>query len=241
MYIMHEENKNHIKKVFTHLTTQKAIIIAGALIALAIIASQIFFNSSTALGDATAKIAEQDSGATLLNDVNDKDDFIQGAKKPKVTIVEFSDFGCSFCASFHPTLKQIVEKYPDDVAWVYRHLPYRNNEAALASECVGQELGDEAFWKYSDSLFAEFPDLTNEILVREAIKLGFSSEEAFWECQSSEKVAKAVQENAAEARLIGANGTPHSIVITEDGKMFPLRGATPFAQVDQIISILVGE
>lgn len=239
MHIMHEENKNHIKKIFSHLTTQKAIIIAGALIALAILASQIFFNNNASLDEAAMRIAEQRGTTNLLNEVSDKHDFIRGAKKPKVTIVEFSDFGCGFCASFHPTLREIIEKYPDDVAWVYRHLPYRNNEAALAAECVGQKLGDEAFWKYSDNLFAEFPDITNEILVKEAVKLGFSSEEEFWQCQASEDVAKAVQEDAAEARLIGASGTPHSIVVTEDGEMFPLKGATPLAQVDQIISILI--
>lgn len=239
MHIMHEENKNHIKKFFSHLTTQKAIIIAGALIALAILASQIFFNNQASLTEATARIAEQGGSASLLNEVSDKHDFIRGAKKPKVTIVEFSDFGCGFCASFHPTLRQVVEKYPDDVAWVYRHLPYRNNEAALAAECVGQKLGDKAFWEYSDNLFAEFPDITNEILAKEAVKLGFSSEEEFWQCQASEEVAKAVQEDAAEARLIGASGTPYSIVITEDGDMFPLKGATPLAQVEQIISLLI--
>lgn len=239
MHIMHEENKNHIKKIFSHLTTQKAIIIAGALIALAILASQFFFNNQASLTEATARIAGQGGSVGLLNEVSDKHDFIRGAKKPKVTIVEFSDFGCGFCASFHPTLRQIVEKYPDDVAWVYRHLPYRNNEAALAAECVGQKLGDEAFWEYSDNLFAEFPDITNEILAKEAVKLGFSSEEEFWQCQASEEVAKAVQEDATEARLIGASGTPHSIVITEDGDMFPLKGATPLAQVEQIISLLI--
>jgi len=236
---MHEENKNHIKKIFSHLTTQKAIIIAGALIAISILASQIFFSNSASLTEATARIAGQEGTGRLLNEVDDKYDFIKGAKRPKVTIVEFSDFGCGFCASFHPTLRSIVEKYPDDVAWVYRHLPYRNNEAALAAECVGQKLGDEAFWKYADNLFAEFPDITNELLVKEALKLGFANEEEFWQCQASEDVAKAVQEDAAEARLIGASGTPHSIVITEDGEMFPLKGATPLAQVEQIVSILI--
>jgi protein-disulfide isomerase len=239
MCLMHEENKKHIiQRFFSHLTTQKAIVIAGALIAGAILVSQIFFNSSSATDEIAAKITSQ-GGSDLLHEVNDKEDFIRGAKNPKITIVEFSDFGCGFCASFHPTLKQIVEKYPNDVAWVYRHLPYRNNEAALASECVGQELGDEAFWQYSEALFSKFPDITNDVLVEEAIKLGFKSEEAFWECQSSEKVAKAVDDNSAEARLLGASGTPYSIIVTKDGETFPLKGATPFAQVDKIISLLI--
>lgn len=242
MCIMHEENQNNINivKESSKLSIPKAIIIAGAIIGISILFSRGGLDSGEALTEATARIAEGGT-ASLLHEVSDETDFIRGASKPKVTIVEYSDFGCSFCASFHPTLKKIVEKYPDDVAWVFRHLPYRNNEAALASECVGQTLGDEAFWDYSDVLFSKFPNITNELLASEAVRLGFSSEDAFWECQASEEVAKAVQENRGEATLMGASGTPHSIVVTRDGKTFPLKGATPFEQVDQIVSLLIGK
>lgn len=239
MCIMHEENKNIVENSFQKLTTAKAIVVAGALIAGSIIFSRFFFDKNAGLQTVAQKVTEQGSSVTLVNKVNDKKDYIRGAKNPKVTIVEFSDFGCGFCASFHPTLRDIIEKYPKDVAWVYRHLPYRNNNAALASECVGQHLGNEAFWKYSDILFSQFPDISDDFLVSEAIKLGFNDEKTFRECQKSESVSAAVQEDATEARLIGAAGTPHSIIITADGKTFPLRGATPIAQLDQMISILV--
>lgn len=236
---MHEENHNKIKKIFENITAPKAIIIAGVLIAGAIIVSQIFFDKNQGLQNATQKITGETGNVQLLNKVNDSDDFIRGAKKPKITIVEFSDFGCSFCASFHPTLRNLVEKYPNDIAWVYRHLPYRNKEAALASECVGQRLGDEAFWQYSDILFAKFPNITNDVLVEEAIKLGFENKEAFQECTSSEDIAKAVQENFTEAGLIGASGTPHSILVTKEGKYFPIRGAMQAEQLDQMIQLLI--
>lgn len=236
MFNMHEETK--IKNI--KLSVPKAIIIAGALVALSIITSQIFFDRNVGIQQATDKIVESGNGVELLNKVDDSKDFIRGAKRPKVTIVEFSDFGCGFCASFHPTLRNLVEAYPNDVAWVYRHLPYRNNEAALASECVGQTFGDEAFWKYSDVLFAEFPDITNELLVSEALKLGFANEEEFQECKDSESVRTSVEEDAAEARLIGASGTPHSIVMSND-QSFALRGATPEQQLEQIIKLLINK
>ncbi len=245
---MHEENNNQIaEEVVTpknslskfQLSMPTAIVIAGVLIAGSVVFSRTTLNRDAALQEASARLAEGGgNGASLVTEVSN-DDFIRGAKKPKVTIVEFSDFGCSFCASFHPTLRDIVNKYPDDVAWVYRHLPFRNNEAALAAECVGQELGDEAFWSYSDELFASYPDITNELLASEAIKLGFKSEADFWECQGREEVAERVSANAAEARLMGATGTPHSVIISEDGKSFPLRGASAFEQVDKIVSLLI--
>jgi len=241
---MHEENNKEVVHPTTskkNISISKAIIIAGVIIALAILLTQSSVGREQALIDATAQIAGGGgSGSGLLNGVT-SDDFSRGAKNPKITIVEFSDFGCSFCSSFHPTLRDIINKYPDDIAWVYRHLPFRNNEAALAAECVGQELGDEAFWKYSDKLFANYPDITNDLMVSEAIGLGFKNEKDFWACQSSENVAKGVQADAAEARLIGATGTPHSIILTKDGRTFPLRGASSFEQVDQIVSVLLNQ
>src|SRR5260370_20040522 len=46
-----------------------------------------------------------------------------GAKRPKVIIVEWSDFQCPFCSRVEPTLKQILETYKDDVKIVWRNQP----------------------------------------------------------------------------------------------------------------------
>jgi len=76
----------------------------------------------------------------------------------QVTIIEYSDFECPFCARFHPTLKRIVSESNGNVAWVYRQFPltqiHQNAlERAIASECVAKIKGNDAFWKYADLLF----------------------------------------------------------------------------------------
>jgi protein-disulfide isomerase len=237
-----EETKNQIEQNVVKkkgLSMPVAVVIAGILIAGAILVPQLSGGRDAALEAAAARGAgEAGDSVNLVNDVDDSTDFIRGAKDPVVTIVEFSDFGCGFCATFHPTVATIVEENLEDVAWVYRHLPYRNMKAAQASECVGQELGDEAFWEYSDVLFAQFPNITNDLMVSEALRLGFSSEADFNECLESEETKASIQRDMTEARLLGASGTPFSLLITEDGRTFPLRGAAQLEQLRQIIEVL---
>lgn len=230
MYIMSEEKQTIKEK--KGISIPSAVIIAGVIIAGAILVTQ-----SSGVNNPDANVPGANTTTTLLNPISD-DDFITGAKKPQVTIVEFSDFGCSFCARFHPTLQQVVDTYPDDIAWVYRHLPYRDKNAALASECVGQRLGDEAFWDYTTTLFSLFPAIQQDVLLREAVALGMSAGD-FETCIVDESIEAAVSADAAEAQLLGASGTPFSLIVTDDGRTFPLRGAVAFEQIQQIVDVLI--
>ena len=85
-------------------------------------------------------------------------DHYKGSMYPTITIIEYSDFECPFCARIHTTLDQIVQEN-DNVAWAYRHLPLNFHPqaypAAIASECVAQEEGNEGFWEFADALFAD--------------------------------------------------------------------------------------
>lgn len=85
-------------------------------------------------------------------------DHIFGNPAAPLKIVEFSDLECPFCQKFHPTLKQLVNDYNGEVAWVYRHFPLESihpsaRPAAEASECVASLGGNDAFWQYLDLLF----------------------------------------------------------------------------------------
>ncbi len=78
-----------------------------------------------------------------------------GSQTAKVTIIEFSDFECPFCARAYPTVKKILQTYPSDVKFYYKHLPLisihpRAQKAAEASVCA-QDQGK--FWEYHDKLF----------------------------------------------------------------------------------------
>ncbi|NRA02671.1 MAG: DsbA family protein [Myxococcales bacterium] len=85
---------------------------------------------------------------------------IKGNPNAAVTIVEFSDFQCPFCAKSLPLLNQLVAKYPDQVRLVYKHFPLSFHQqarpAAIAS-LAAQEQG--RFWEYHDVLFANMAKL----------------------------------------------------------------------------------
>ncbi len=80
---------------------------------------------------------------------------IKGKTDAKVTIVEFSDFECPFCTRAFPTVKQVLDAYPNDVKIYYKHLPLTSlhpnaQRAAEASVCA-QKQGK--FWEFHDKLF----------------------------------------------------------------------------------------
>ncbi len=85
-------------------------------------------------------------------------DFFKGDANAPITIFEYSDFECPFCARVHPELEKVVAEFPN-VKWVYRHLPLdfhpQAEPAARASICIGQEAGNEAFWNFADAVFAD--------------------------------------------------------------------------------------
>ncbi len=86
------------------------------------------------------------------------DDPIRGDPNAPITIIEFSDFQCPFCARFHvQTLPLIMKEYIDEgkVNLVYRDFPIQSIHpnalpAAVAAECANEQ---GKYWEYHDMLF----------------------------------------------------------------------------------------
>lgn len=85
-----------------------------------------------------------------------ENDHIKGPIDAKVTIVEFSDFQCPACKAYAPIIKEVLERFPEDVRFVYKHFPLRSihpgaEPAARASEAASLQ---GKFWEMHDELFA---------------------------------------------------------------------------------------
>jgi protein-disulfide isomerase len=82
-------------------------------------------------------------------------DHIIGNVDAVATIIEYSDIDCPYCKQLHPTLQGLVDE--GKIRWIYRHSPIPQLHPyayvkALATECVNDIAGPDAFWKYLNEL-----------------------------------------------------------------------------------------
>jgi predicted DsbA family dithiol-disulfide isomerase len=153
----------------------------------------------------------------------------KGSSKPAVTIVEFSDFECPYCSSVQRTLKQVLEKYSDEVRLVFKHLPlegHRNSlPAARAAYCAAEQ---DRFWQFHDVLFG-VKELSPAVFTQIANDLGLGMAK-FQACLDSEQSRTGVVKDLETARLFRIESTPSFIV---NGKL--IQGALSFADFQKII------
>lgn len=98
---------------------------------------------------------------TVLAPVTEAD-HILGDVNAEVTIIEYSDLECPFCARFQETKNEIMTSYPGKVRWVMRHFPLSDihphaKSYAYAAECANELGGNDAFWSMTDYIFKNQP------------------------------------------------------------------------------------
>lgn len=150
-----------------------------------------------------------------------------GSPDAAVTIVEFSDFQCSFCRKFWAeTLPRLKETYikAGQVRFVYQHFAVLGDHSVAAAKAVECAREQGKFWPYHDKLFDRQGGLafTDAKLRRYARDLGLDAQ-AFAHCLDSPKYQQKVGEETRLGFLLGARGTPTFFL---NGRM--LAGAQPF-------------
>lgn len=161
------------------------------------------------------------------------DDDVKGSPNAPVTIVEWSDFECPFCARFYSqTLAQIDEEYikTGKVKLVYRDFPlsFHQNaqKSAEAAECAGEQ---GKYWEMHDLLFEQ--GVTGGVTQYKqfASQIGLNTAE-FNTCLDSGAMAGEVQKDFNDGQRAGIQGTPGFVV---NGQV--VSGAQPFSVFKQII------
>ena len=172
---------------------------------------------------------------------------ILGSPSAQITIVEFGDYQCHQCYNwFHNTKPTVFQNYVDTgkVNFVFMDLAFLGMDspkAAQASYCAEDQ---GKYWEYHNQLYtAQESQIDNgwansQRLKAFAFSLGLDME-LFDSCLDSGKYAKRVLYNIAEAKKLGANGTPTFFIIGPDGQQQKLVGAQPYSVFKQVLDSMI--
>lgn len=171
---------------------------------------------------------------------------LYGNPDARFTLVEFSDFECPFCKSFHQTLKRLVDSSEGLVNWQFTSLPLHNptsQQEAEAAECVAEVKGNRGFWVFANEIFMHtrsngggVPDVEN-LLHTTGVDMAL-----YQECLRTGKAKGVIDKAMQEARTLGVDGTPATIVIDhQSGKSQALSGAQPAQAIAAVIQKMMQE
>lgn len=190
--------------------------------------------------------SSQQMGPQILRNISLDDDPMKGNPDASITIIEFSDFQCPFCAKFHQsTLPQLEKNYisTGKVNFVYRDFPIQSIHpnavpAALASECADDQ---GKFWEMHDIIFEnqqiwkDLPIVQSVVLFKQySSQLNLNTGE-FDSCMDSGKYLEEIRNDLDDGRAYGVSGTPGFFVGNEKIGFVPITGAQPFSSFQRVI------
>jgi protein-disulfide isomerase len=237
------------------VTIPGAIIVAGAIIAIAIIWTQRPAQTSTSSSNQPQVPQVNMAPVTAA-------DHILGNPNASIKIVEYSDPSCPYCQMFNPTMEQIMSAYGagGKVAWVYRQFPLdvpdQNGNVlhplagvqAEGLECAASLGGNTAFWNYEKEWFSVFPQdgadeaasLNSQQMAQVAKDVGLNAV-AFNDCVSSNQFKDKIDASYTDGINAGVSGTPYTVVVTPSGTKIPLPGAVSYSTLKTTIDTLLTE
>ncbi len=175
----------------------------------------------------------------------DNDPIIGNPDAP-ITIIEFSDFQCPFCARFHTqTLPLIFEEYIEQgkVKLVFRDFPIQNIHpnalpASVAAECANEqgrfkEMHDMLFNNQNEWSKQETDDAVS-LFSQYAAKIQLE-QKTFDSCLTNGKYIEEIKKDLDDGRDYGVSGTPGFFVGNDQIGYVELKGAQPFDSFKKVI------
>ncbi len=220
------------------LSIPVAIIIAGALIAGGIYMSN---RSATAPAARNQQPTAQVVGIEPITAA----DHVLGDRNAPIVIVEYSDIECPFCKNFHNTLHMLMDDYgaKGQLAWAFRHFPVHENsiKEGEAIECAAEVGGNDAFWSYTDKIFAATKsnngiDLAQLPVIAKEVGLDVTK---FNTCLNSGKYKAKIEQQQQDVIKAGAGGTPYSVIFAKGEKIPLTQGALPYNDMKTIIETIL--
>lgn len=150
---------------------------------------------------------------TLKTPLSSSDWTRGSASSTKAVLIEYADFQCPACASYHPLVKELEKDFSNDLVVAYRHFPLPQHRNAVMASVAAEAAGKEGrFWEMHDLLFekqAEWSDVSDptEIFLGYANTLGLNTE-SFAEALADASLKAKVEQHKLDGVKNGVNSTP---------------------------------
>jgi protein-disulfide isomerase len=133
---------------------------------------------------------------------------VMGPAGAAVTLVEFSDFQCPYCAQAVQRLKAVMQAYPTQVKLIFKQFPLdRHSQAALAAAAALAAHQQGKFWPLHDAMFADRTHLSRPAILAMAAKVGLDMKR-FEQAWDSAPIKQAVMREMEEGERAGVDSTP---------------------------------
>ena len=164
-----------------------------------------------------------------------------GTGKSKVTLIEFGDYQCQFCARFDRETKDLIINNFVDTGMIHflfkdfvindRPSDKLSTLAAVGSYCAAEQ---GKYWPYHDEVYrnskGENTDwVSKNSLTQFAVYAGISNVKKFSACLDSKKYESLVVTNDNLARSLGLTSTPTFIIIADGKPPLKIEGAQPYS------------
>lgn len=201
--------------------------------------SQLLDILDAAIAEREAKERMQRFNANLSNplkpELDEKRPFLGDAKAP-VTIVEYSDFLCSYCGRGSQAVTELMRRHPGKIRVFFKHFPNKPGsiEPALMFEALGKQ-NRELAWRFAELAFASqasLADGSGKGVAALVGSLGGDYAKLKKEAGSKEILAR-IEADVREAKTFGVDGTPTFLV---NGIL--VRGAVPVEEFERVMGLV---
>jgi protein-disulfide isomerase len=136
----------------------------------------------------------------------------RGPATAPISLVEFSDFECPFCAITAPVVHQLLLAYPSQLRFAFKHYPLpMHKESPLAHEAALAAAAQGKFWEMHDVLFQTQSKLTRDDLVAKAAQLHLDVAK-FTKDLDTHRFKPQVDRDRQEGNRLGVDGTPYCFI-----------------------------
>ncbi len=189
----------------------------------------------------TSKDDADTSGKTNTGTSAKLSNNVIGANSKKVTLVEYGDFQCPACGQYHPLVKQIIDKYQNDIEFQFRNYPLQeiHPNARAASRAAEAAAKQNKYWEMHDLLYEQQDSWkastsANTVFEGYASQLGLDAAKYKTDFASTE-VNATINADFAEGTKLGVNSTPTFFLQGKKIEQNPQTAEDFYKLIDQAI------